>query len=118
MHSKEDADKKRKADSPKANEVKMSGSGRKKGFYAEHAKVRFFTEHNAKFDEKAIAEAKTSTVKKETLKRNLHELETSYYKLFFENPSGTDPHANENWEEISRALNETKLRLEKKPSAS
>ena len=114
----EDADKKRKADSPKANEVKMSGSGRKKGFYAEHAKVRFFTEHNAKFDEKAIAEAKTSTVKKETLKRNLHELETSYYKLFFENPSGTDPHANENWEEISRALNETKLRLEKKPSAS
>ena len=113
----DDADKKRKAESPKANEVKMSGSGRKKGFYAEHAKVRFFTEHNVKFDEKAMAEAKTSTVKKETLKRNLHELETSYYKLFFENPSGTDPHAKENWEEISRALNETKLRLEKKPSA-
>ena len=114
----DDADKKRKADSPKANEVKMSGSGRKKGFFAEKAKVRFFTEHNVKFDEKAIAEAKTSTVKKETLKRNLHELETSYYKLFFENPSGTDPQANENWEEISRTLNETKLRLEKRPSAS
>ena len=47
-------DKKRKADSPKANEHKKT----KKPFSAEQAKSKFFTELNSRFDDKAFSDAK------------------------------------------------------------
>ena len=109
----DDVDRKRKAESPKANEVKTTGSGRKKAYFAEHAKGRFFTELMKKMDEKVLADAKSSTVKSETVKRDLLEMEERYYKLIFENPAGKDPQATENWNEISKSLQETRLQLEK-----
>ena len=114
----DDVDRKRKAESPKANEVKTTGSGRKKAYFAEHAKGRFFTELMKKMDEKVLADAKSSTVKSETVKRDLLEMEERYYKLIFENPAGKDPQATENWNEISKSLTETRLQLEKKAMAS
>ena len=43
------------------------------------------------------------TVKKETLKRTLNDLETRFRTQFLDNPSVKDPNANENWEEIAKA---------------
>ena len=54
-------------------------------------------------------------VKKEKLKRDLLSMEQKYYKLLFENECGTaDPEANENWNEIKNALENTRKLLEKK----
>ena len=113
----EDGDRKRKAESPRANEVKKTGSGRKIPFFAEQAKSKFFAEH-LRFDEKVLHEARNSTVRKETVKRDLLEMEERYYKLIFENPNGKDPTANENWMVISKTLEGTRLLLDEKASIS
>ena len=113
----EDGDRKRKAESPRANEVKKTGSGRKIPYFAEQAKSKFFAEH-LRIDEKVLNEARSSTVKKETIKRNLLEMEERYYKLIFENPNGKDPAAQENWTVISKTLEGTRLLLDEKAPIS
>ena len=105
---------KRKAESPKENEIKKSGSGRKKGHFAERTKSSFFTEHIKKHDE--AASVGDSVVRKEKLKRELTTMEDKYYRLMFDNISGSDPEANENWNEIKKALSDTRSLLEQKPN--
>ena len=104
--------KKRKPDSPKENNIKHTGSGRKKAHFAEKTKSVFYVERNKKHDE--ALDAGNSVVKKEKLKRDLTSMEEKYYKLLFENETGSDPDAKENWDEIKRALSETRDLLEKK----
>lgn len=112
-HSKKQV--KRKA-SPKENDVKKTGSGRKIGNFAEKTKVIFFEEHLKKQGE--AASVGSSVVKKEKVKRDLLAMEQKFYKLLFQNDSGTDPLANENWNEMKKALDNTRMLLEKKDSSS
>ena len=108
--------KKRKAGSPKENEIKKTGSGRKKGHHAERTKSIFFTEHTKTNDEAATVG--DSVVKKEKIRRDLTSMENKYYTLLFQNPSGPDPESNENWREIKKALDDTRLLLDKKSPSS
>ena len=108
---------KRKPESPKENNVKKTGSGRKVGHFAEKTKIFFFEEHLKKHGE-AAAIGNNQLVKKETIKRDLLAMEDKYYQLLFNNTSGTDPYANENWNEIKKALDNTRSLLEKKAPSS
>ena len=108
---------KRKSDSPKQNDVKKTGSGRKIGHFAEKTKIFFFEEHLKKHGE-AAAIGNNQLVKKETIKRDLLAMEEKYYQLLFNNTSGTDPYSNENWNEIKKALDNTRSLLDKKAPSS
>lgn len=106
--------------SPKEKNVKHTGNGDMIPNHTGKLKERFCEELSKLVDQQSTSMDKGyGIVQHERAKREMMLMKDKFYTLFFDDPSGMDPSANENWEECNVVYLQAAAGLdERKPQTS